>query len=87
MIKDLIKFETWFDNKYIETFSFDVQFDVQFDGSEIIFSWCIYIGFGEIKHRGKRVLNACDVKTNINGFYKELLYIKHWINLNYLKVS
>jgi hypothetical protein len=78
MIRDLVKLR----ELTSDTTLLVLQYDLHFDGNEILFKYWIYRGFGETKIEEIRNLNACSYKTNRAYFYKELLLIRRYIKSN-----
>lgn len=79
IIERLVEMDKMIEDKYMET----VSYNLQFEDTEIIFTYGIYIGFGDIvKPDTKIVFNACDVETNIEGMNKQIDTIIEWFNKN-----
>ncbi len=74
MIRDLVKLRKLSEEITLLTF----QYDLHFDGIEILFKYRIYEGFGSDRISEVLNLNACSYHTNRAYLYKELLKIRRY---------
>lgn len=80
MLNKLIELNEFIDENYVEKLSYDVLFD----GVELVFHYSISLGWEPV-YGAKKVFNACDIKTNLQGLDNEIKKIYEWLENSHYK--